>query len=99
MKRDTDRKAKQKCAIKIQKVWKGHQQRKDFRIIVENLRVIKKLRKIFEDFYGKDKKDKISEALTALREGKQKVDEENQLLYENFISMCATQIQSTWKGT
>lgn len=48
MRKEKDRGAKQKCAIKIQKVWKGHVQKRDFRIIIENLRMIKKLRGIFE---------------------------------------------------
>jgi hypothetical protein len=41
LKRELDRKAKQKCAVLIQKNWKGYQQRKEFLVIRDNLMKIK----------------------------------------------------------
>ena len=55
MKKESDRSKKQKCAIKIQKLWKGYVQRKDFRVLIDYLRNVKKLRKILEKHHNQYK--------------------------------------------
>ncbi|CDW88748.1 UNKNOWN [Stylonychia lemnae] len=97
--REKERSAKVNCAIRIQKIWKGYQIRKDFAFLVKNLRKVKALRKLFENHYLGFKQGLLNDLKSHLQKGKQNIDKEEKEMMNNFLNVCAVQIQSAWRGS
>lgn len=99
MKKELDRKAKQQCAIKIQKVWKGAQQRKEYLEIKGNLDKVKKFRRIIEASHDQFKQSIIKGMVNSIKESKSNKDQVESEMLNNFLNVCALQIQSFWRGS
>lgn len=87
-----DRKAKQKCAVLIQKHVRGHQQRKEYVVMKANLGYIKKFRKTADKMLNKVKTEMLSSVLYVLRQSHEKVKTEQEILMNDFLNLCATSI-------
>lgn len=91
-KKDKDRLAKQHCAILIQKLWKGHSQRKDFHSLLKNLHIVKKLRSLLTTHHDNFKKSLVNGLIAGLKEAKAREMEEQEQMYQGFINVCAVNI-------
>ena len=59
---------------------------------------IKRFRKIAESIYNYKKKELFSTIKTTLSGGLEKQKNEETSLMNNFLNLCATNIQKVWKG-
>ena len=89
---------KLKSVILIQKWVRGHLVRLQAKRMKVNFKSMRKFRRILSIAYGRRRAKLIKQLITVLKEVGKQVQSEQEAIFQNFVTHCATTIQSVWRG-